>query len=338
MTSPITSRQVALQAGVSQSTVSLVLSGKARGRVTVKLQDRVFEAAQELGYRPNHSARALRSGRSRALGLLVPDVTNPFLGRVLRGAQSAARQHSYAVALVEPGDDRDFQIEVMQSLQAGSVDGLVLFVVAPPAPAIAKRLGPIVLIEAESEGMPSVVLDIASGAQQALDHLRQLGHRRIAYLGADIPLETFRKRTREWDRATAELGMTSDDRWRYMRLSGFSHQSAREVARELLMEQPPATAIFCDDDVLAAGVRLAAADLHRSVPRDLSIVGFAGTVLSEVVTPALTTVIAPAEELGACAIEQLIALIEERADHSLRTVLPVHLEIRQSTAPPGSSA
>jgi LacI family transcriptional regulator len=214
------------------------------------------------------------------------------------------------------------------------VDGLLLFVLEPPPESLLEELGPIVLFEAEHGGIPSVVLDIASGARQALSHLRGLGHRRIAYLGVDIARETFRIRTREWERMAGELGVTPADRARYQRRSPFALQSARQVARPLLLEEPRPTALFCDDDLLAAGARLAAADLGLAVPYDLSIVGFAGTVLSEAATPALTTVIAPAERLGAVAMETLLATIEGRPIAQARTVLPVHLDVRGSSASP----
>ena len=130
--SRVTSVDVARRAGVSQSTVSLVFSGKGRGRVSAATQETVRRCARELGYRPNVAAQALRLGSSRAVALLVPDVTNPFFGRVLRGAQRAAQEAGYTVALVDTGNDRRWEEQSFEALRAGPVDGYLLFEVMPP--------------------------------------------------------------------------------------------------------------------------------------------------------------------------------------------------------------
>src|SRR5918995_356819 len=297
-----TGHDVAGRAGVSQSTVSLVLAGKAAGRVSPAIQRRVLEAAAGLRYRPDASARALRSGRSRAVGLFVPDVTNPFLGRTLRGAQAAARRARHDVAPVGPG--------------AG--------------------LAPVVLIEAERPGVPSVALEVARGADALLDHLTELGHRRIAYLGAALDVATFRRRGERWSDHLDGLGVPTAERRRAA--APFTLDGGRTTAHGLLTNGPGPrpTAGFCDDDLPAAGARLAAADLGLDVPGDVSIAGFAGTILSESSVPALTTVLAPAEDLGATAMHKLLALIEGRPVEE-RTRLPVELAVRGSTAPPAGS-
>ncbi|MDY7102591.1 MAG: LacI family DNA-binding transcriptional regulator [Actinomycetota bacterium] len=328
-----TSHDVAAAAGVSQSTVSLVLSGKADGRVSARVQDRVRAAADALGYRPDAAARTLRSGRAGAVGLLVPDVTNPFLGRVLRGAQARAREADVQVALVEPGDDRDDQLQAMQALRAGSVDGLLLFVVAPPPPDELARRGPVVVLDAVAPGVPSVTVDVAGGFDAAIAHLVALGHRRIAHLGADVDASTFRVRRARWLAAMDELGMPAAGRseaW-----APFDLDAAREAGHRLLASSPRPTAVVCDDDLLAAGLRVAADEADVDVPGALSIVGFADTVLSQVTTPALTTVAAPAEELGATALGHLLALIAG-TPAPMRTELPVRLVARASTAPPAA--
>jgi LacI family repressor for deo operon, udp, cdd, tsx, nupC, and nupG len=330
-----TGLDVAERAGVSQSTVSLVLAGKAAGRVSPRIQRRVKAAADELRYRPDASARALRSGRARAVGLFVPDVTNPFLGRTLRGAQSAARRAGYDVALLEPGDDRDDQLRSMESLRAGAVDGLLLFVVEPPPTEELAPLSPVVLIEAERPGVPSVALEVAAGTDALMAHLVGLGHRHIAHLACAIDVMTFRRRGDRWAAALDALGVAPVERRRAF--APFTLAGARAAARALLADGsgtgPRPTALFCDDDLLAAGARLAADDLGLRVPDDLAIAGFAGTVLSEASVPALTTVLAPAEDLGAAAMDKLLALIEGRPVEE-RTRLGVHLAVRGSTAPP----
>src|SRR5215217_1163497 len=142
-----TSIDVARCAGVSQSTVSLVLSGKGEGRVSEATQERVRRCARELGYRPNLAAQALRMGSSRAVALLVPDMTNPFFSRVLRGAQRAAAAAGYIVILVDTQNDRHWESQSFEALRAGPVDGYLLFEVTAP-----DALGPdenVVMMETE---------------------------------------------------------------------------------------------------------------------------------------------------------------------------------------------
>ena len=188
----VTSTDVAERAGVSQSTVSLVFSGKGRGRVSEATQEHVRRVARELGYRPNVAAQALRLGTSRAVALLVPDITNPFFSRVLRGAQRAAQAARYTVALVDTANDRRWQEQSFEALRAGPVDGYLLFEVSAP-----DALGPdenVVLMEAEEPRRPSVRFDAEAGAAAAFGHLLELGHRRIGHLAASFDAPTFHLR------------------------------------------------------------------------------------------------------------------------------------------------
>ena len=170
--SRVTSVDVARRAGVSQSTVSLVLSGKSAGRISARTEAAVREAAAELGYRPNVAARALRTGTARTVGLVVTDVTHPFFGPVLRGAQAAAWRAGYAVALVDVANDPDRERASFEALRAGPVDGFLFFTVDPP-----ESTGePVVAIEVSPPGMSFVRFDTEHGTELAMRHLLELGH------------------------------------------------------------------------------------------------------------------------------------------------------------------
>ncbi|WP_433466236.1 LacI family DNA-binding transcriptional regulator [Spirillospora sp. CA-128828] len=322
-----TGHDVAELAGVSQSTVSLVFSGKTAGRVSAKVEERVRHAAARLGYRPHASASTLRAGRARTVGLLVPDVTNPFIGHVLRGAQRAGRADGVTVALIEPGPERTWQLTAMEALNAAAIDGMMLFGIEPPA---STALGPIVLIEAVADGFTSALLDVRQGTAAAVGHLLELGHRRIAHLGTDLPPTTFKARASRWRRELDQAGIGAAESPEV--LAGFSLQAARGAAHQILSLTPRPTALFCDDDLLAAGALMAAHDLRIAVPGELSIMGFAGTLLSEAATPQLSTVVAPAEELGAVALQTLLQTLDGRA--TTPRPLPMTLVPRASTAPP----
>jgi DNA-binding LacI/PurR family transcriptional regulator len=326
----VTSVDVARRAGVSQSTVSLVLSGKGAGRVSEATQERVRQAARQLGYRPNVAAQALRLGSSRAVALLVPDVTNPFFSRVLRGAQRSAQAAGYTVALVDTANDRRWEEQSFEALRAGPVDGYLLFEVSAP-----DALGPdtpAVLMEAEARGRPSVRFDAEAGAGAAITHLLELGHRRIGHLAAAFDAPTFHLREAARRRVLAEAGIAPDEQPRA--LTPIDIDSARDAAGPLLDEQP--TAVFCDDDVIAAGLYLAARERGLKVPRDLSVIGFDDMDFARVLEPPLTTVALDAELLGASAFELLQATMAGRRTRR-RIVLPAKLLVRGSTAEPGKA-
>ena len=188
----VTSVDVAKAAGVSQSTVSLVFSGKAAGRISAATEASVRAVAAELGYRPNAAARALKTGAARTIALVVPDITNPFFPRLLRGAQQAAREAGYAVALIDTAHDHEWGARSAEALQSGPADGLLLFEVDPP-PADA-GWEPIVVIESDGRGHPSVVLDVVDGTRQAIEHFQDLGHTRIGHFTSVWDTLTFIRR------------------------------------------------------------------------------------------------------------------------------------------------
>ena len=307
---------------MSQSTVSLVFSGKAAGRISARTEALVRAAAAELGYRPNAAARALKTGAARTIVLVVPDITNPFFGGLLRGAQTAARAAGYAVALIDTDNDRDWGAASAEALHAGPADGLLLFEVDPPKWAAGSE--PIVVIESESRGHPSVRLDSEGGADAAVAHLLELGHTRIGHVASVHERPTFKLRRRAVDRRLGEPA----PRVR----SEFMLDAARDATLELLGGHPELTAIFCDEDVIAAGAYLAARALGRRIPEDLSIVGFDGLDIGRVLDPPLTTVAADSAELGCVAFELFTALLAGKRPRS--RVMAVRLEVRGSTAPP----
>jgi DNA-binding LacI/PurR family transcriptional regulator len=323
---PATSIDVARHAGVSQSTVSLVFSGKAQGRVSEATQERVRQAARELGYRPNVAAQALRLGSSRAVAMLVPDITNPFFSRVLRGAQRSAQEAGYTVALVDTGNDRRWEAQSFEALRAGPVDGYLLFEVIPPEALDSDNA--VVVIESEVKGRPSVRFDAESGAAAAFQHLLDLGHRRIGHLAAAFDAPTFQAREAARRRVLSAAGLDPDELPRAT--TPITIEDACERAGPLLAEEP--TAIYCDDDIIAAGLYLAARERGVRIPDDLSVVGFDDMDFARVLDPPLTTVALDAETLGATAFELLEACMSGRGGR--RVVLPAELLVRGSTAPP----
>jgi DNA-binding LacI/PurR family transcriptional regulator len=322
----VTSVDVARRAGVSQSTVSLVFSGKGQGRVSEATQEEVRRCARELGYRPNVAAQALRLGSSRAVALLVPDITNPFFARVLRGAQRAAQDAGYTVALIDTGNDRRWEEQSFQALRAGPVDGYLLFEVMPPEGLEEER---VVLIESKAPGRSSVRFDSEAGAAAAFRHLLELGHRRIGHLASAFDAPTFDLRETARRSVLAEAGLDPDAQPRVT--TEITIDAARDAAGPLLADKP--TAVFCDDDIIAAGLYLAARERRLRIPRDLSVIGFDDMDFARVLEPPLTTVALDAELLGATAFELFEAQVSGRRKRAT-TVLPAELVVRGSTAAP----
>jgi DNA-binding LacI/PurR family transcriptional regulator len=323
----VTSVDVARAAGVSQSTVSLVFSGKGQGRVSETTQEEVRRVARELGYRPNVAAQALRLGSSRAVALIVPDITNPFFARVLRGAQRAAADAGYTVVLVDTANDRRWEAQSFEALRAGPVDGYLLFEILPPEGL--ERDEHVVLMESMAMRRSSVRFDSEGGAGAAFRHFLELGHRRIGHLASAFDAPTFDLREDARRKVLSEAGLDPDALPRA--LTDITIDAARDAAGPLLDQEP--TAVFCDDDIIAAGFYLAARERGLRIPDDVSVIGFDDMDFARVLSPPLTTVALDAELLGSTAFEQLNARMAGRRVRA-KTVLPAELVVRGSTGPP----
>jgi DNA-binding LacI/PurR family transcriptional regulator len=329
--SRVTSIDVARRAGVSQSTVSLVMSGKASGRVSQATQAAVRRAAADLGYRPNATARALRLGATRSVCLVVPDVTHPYFGLVMRGAQAAAWEAGHAVVLVDTANDVGWERSSYEALRGGPVDGFLFFGIEPPRPRRGERGVPVVVIDAEMRGHPSVRLDVEHGTDAVMAHLLGLGHRRIAHLAAAVEGQTFRLREERIAAALEDAGLDAAALPRARAI--FTFDDAARAARALLDVPDRPTAVICDDDILAGGVYLAARELRLRIPRDVSVAGFDDLPFVRLLEPPLTTVAADGVALGGLAFRTLAERLAGRRVPRVQRV-PVSLEARGSTGPP----
>jgi DNA-binding LacI/PurR family transcriptional regulator len=306
-----------------------VLSGKAPGRVSAATADTVRRAAQELGYRPNAAARALRSGTAAAVGLVVSDVTHPFFGRTLRGAQRAAWEAGHVVVLIDDNYGAAWGDGSVEALRAGAIDGFLFFAADPPATLRRPGAPPVVIVEGEQGRLPHVRLDVDAGSDLVLAHLHEHGHRRIAYVRSAIPGPTFDRRHARWAAHLRADGEDPADQ--VVVASRLDARSAIAAGHELLAQRERFTAALCDDDILAAGVVAAAGELGVDVPGEVSVAGFDDLDLARLTTPALTTVRFDAEALGAAAFEVLHARLQGRRPRN--RVLPTELTVRGSTGP-----
>ncbi len=330
----VTVHDVAARAGVSQPTASLVLSNHPRARVAAATRQRVIDAAAELGYRPNVVARSLARRRSFALGLIVPDIRNPFVADVIIGAEKVASEAGYAVLLCDQST-RDIK-QHLDVLLARQIDGVLLDAVgAASLPAEALSGMNVVLIDEPSERWPGVATDAAEAGRLAAAHLLGLGHRRIGFVGPASDIHAFRMRERGFIRALREAGVQlTSEHWRR---APATVMGGREAMRALLNERERPTAVFCANDLMAIGAVKQCLTAGLQLPRDLSVVGCDDIELARYVTPELTTVAIPARELGARAARLLLQQIE-RSSRRIGTTapsstrpLPVRLVARGTT-------
>lgn len=327
---------MAAKAGVSQPTVSLVLSGNPKARVSRATRERVLQAAEQLQYRPNVVARSLVQGRSYAFGVIVPDLRNPFFADVVSGAQKVAAEAGFAVLLCEA---RDVPVEKhLDTLRGRLIDGVL--VDASGASALdddALRSLNVVLIDEPSEQWPGVASDALGAGVLAADHLIELGHRDIAFIGPAEDVHAMRMRERGFSVALREAGMTL--RSECLRRAPGTIAGGIEGMRALLALRVRPSAVFCANDLIALGALKACAAEQVAVPGALSIVGCDDIEMARMVTPELTTVSIPARELGARAARLLLQRIEGRDGESRKArPLPVRMVVRGSTAPPQAIA
>ncbi len=329
-----TIKHVAARAGVSFTTVSHVLNGTRR--VSDSARQRVEQAVAEMGYAPSAVARALKMSETHILGVLVPNITNPFFAELTRGIEDRCRQTDYSVFLCNSDDDPGRQLRYLQGLLERRVDGLVLAAAAGDASVLTQRLAssrvPTVVVDRSIPGLVAdlVRVDHQAGAELAVAHLLSLGHRAVACISGPSEFAVSRARVAGWRKAMAKKRVRVDDGWR---LEGdFSAAAGHGLTRRLLA-RGDVTAIFASNDLQAIGALRAAAELGVNVPRDLSVIGFDGIELGSYVYPALTTVGYPIREMGETAASVLVDRIAGGPSDDRDVVLEAKLVLRESTGP-----
>lgn len=331
----VTMHDVARRAGVSQPTVSLVLAGNPRARISQATRDRVLSAARALRYRPNVVARALAQRRSFAIAVIVPDLANPFFADVVGGVQRVAVQAGYAVFLCEA---REVSVERhLEALRARQIDGVIIESVEAAALDGDALAGLDVSLIDEPMERGGVASDALGAGAAAARHLLDLGHRRLAFVGPAVDVHTFRMRERGFVQTLREAGLDLPaDR---LRRVPPTVAGGRDAMRELLAIPEPPTAVFGANDLLAIGALEAARAAGVAVPDQVSVMGCDGIEIGALVSPPLTTVTVPAREVGARAARELTRrLAGEAPPKKPGRLLPVRLTVRDSTGPaPGAA-
>jgi LacI family transcriptional regulator len=328
-----TLHEVGIRAGVSAMTVSRVVNG--RGGVDMETRRRVEEAIQALDYVPNRIARGLISQKTQTIGLIVPDVVNPFFAPVVRGAESAARKAGYRVLLCNSEGDLRLEREYIEDLVAHRVEGLML---APASDrsrssilSLLRGGFPLVLID---RALPDadcdlIVSDNANGARRLIEHLIGIGHREIAHVTDAEDTSTGRERLRGYRDALDAAGIPFQSelvvRTTVDRIGGY------RAAQEILTRDPLPTAIFAVNNMTAVGTMEALRERGLSVPRDMGLVCFDDVEHLAVLSPFLTVIDQPAETFGSLGAQLLLERMTGKASSKpRRIILQTDLIVRAS--------
>ena len=338
-----TLKDVALEAGVSAMTVSVVLNGaRSATRVSEATRQRIVAAAQTLGYRPNAAARGLQRRRMDTIGVATivdGGELNLYFLEIFNGILEAAALRNQMVMVASIAGWEADQ-ETVLHLGDGRIDGLIL-IASELDPAIAGALVerlPFVTVHARwpTPGVWNLEVDNEGGAYQAVRHLISLGHRRILHLTGSAGLPGTEQRKSGYFRALAEAGLPRDES--LVRVSGFSNNAGRQAMEAFLAERgdaPLPTAVFCGSDAIGAGCLEVLTAHGLRVPDDLSIVGFDDSLDARMTAPPLTTIRQPFRRLGQRAVELLLERIDESATGTPTTeLLPIEMIHRASSAPP----
>ena len=327
---------VARLAGVSAATVSRTLTQPAT--VRGETRQRVLDAVSALDYRPNRAARGLSTGRSGTLGMLVPDIANPFFAELIRSAQTAAHDHGKMLLVADTSRSEAHELDVLESL-SGQIDGVIVcsprFRTERLAPRVARL--PMVFVNRRDDGVPSVLIDQGAIVRISVRHLEGLGHRHMVFLAGPDHLWSSQCRLD----AVRSLDRTNGVDIEVIGAFEATFEGGARAAEAVVSSG--ATAVIAFNDVMAVGLMSRLATLGVSVPRDLSVVGSDDVPLSSMWTPTLTTISAPTRAAGESAVEVLCRSIDEgasaakdvaagRPEHPLRRIeLEGHLVVRAST-------
>ncbi|MCK4328565.1 LacI family DNA-binding transcriptional regulator [candidate division WOR-3 bacterium] len=321
-----TIKDVAKAAGVSVSTVSAALNGTAP--VKESTCKRILEVCEDMGYRPNRLARGLKTKRSYTIGVIIPELTNPFFPEVVRAIEHRAKEYNYNTILCDTDDDPEIGLSDFHLLAEKQVDGIILIggVVTRDVILSSKKL-PIVVIEKEYHipWVSTIMADLMGGAYKAVNHLIGIGCRRIAYITCIMEKNTIYRRFEGYKLALKDNQISFDSS--LIKEESPDFQGGYKAMKSFEGNLPDA--VFSYNDVMAMGALKACSEMGIRVPRDIAMVGFDDIDTVSFTSPPLSTVALPKQEMGSLATETLINSILNR-EKPRNVSLSTKLIIRES--------
>mgnify|MGYP001011240683 CR=1 FL=1 len=322
---------VAKAAGVSVATVSRVINGIAN--VSPETTAKVTKAIQELDYRPNLLGRNLRRTKSERILVLLPNISNPFYSEIVKGIEDVANRNGYSIMLCNTDSDIKREKKYIKMLKTRLADGAILMaseISCEELTELAKEVSMVQCCEYK-EGIPvsHVSIDNEKAAYKATKHLISLGHRKIAFIGANNQFLSSNLREKGYLRALSDEGIEPNPD--YLCYGDYSYKSGLRNMKKLLNLQERPTAVFCVSDVMAIGAIRLAMEENLKIPEDLAVCGFDNIHFSWMFTPSVTTIAQPMYDLGCTAMDALIRIIEGKSSEVIHYFLEYELIIREST-------
>jgi LacI family transcriptional regulator len=335
-----TLRDVAQLAGVHAATASRALNPKTRPLVNADTARKVLKAAETLGYLPNPIARSLKTSKSSTVGLVIPDLTNPLFPPIVRGIEDVLSPAGYSAWIVNTDNDPERERAQIESLRSRQVEGLIVATARLDHPLLRRLYEQglkMVLVNRRVDGvdMPSITADDSAGIGLAVQHLVDLGHRRIAHLAGPQTTSTGVVRARAFRYAVRDHGL-ADDPSLIAYCDYWTETEGARALRGLLDGGQQFTAVVAGNDLIALGCYDVFAERGIDCPEQISVVGFNEMPFLDKMRPPLTTIALPHYEIGAEAARMLLEVIDTPDRPPRSVLLPTSLVIRQSTAPPSS--
>lgn len=326
-----TIRDVAELAGVHPSTVSRVINNDSR--ISEKTKNKVLLIIKKLGYTPNAIARGLKIKRTYTLGMLIPDITNPFFAEIARGVEDAANANGFNIILCNTDDKLKKERIYLEILKGKRVDGLILGTAHIKDKSIIeleKKKFPYILLSRNIEGLDKncVIVDDVAGGIMVTEYLIKLGHRRIAHITGPPTVRAANNRLEGYKFALEKHQIEYHEE--LVKEGDFRIKGGYQVMKRFLKLAEPPTAIFAANDLLALGAMQAIQREKYRIPEDFCIIGFDDIRLASFVYPPLTTIRQPMLEMGALAVKMLLKIIEEGEFNQRKIVLKSKLIIRES--------
>jgi DNA-binding LacI/PurR family transcriptional regulator len=328
-----TIKDVAEVSGISKTTVSRVINNK--GYVSEEKKALVLKAMEELEYYPNLSARRLRGQLTTTIGVIVPKITNPFFSYLVDAIEQTAYEKGYQVLIFQSNEDPKKELTFLNLLKTKQVDGVIMTAVENDWTKVKSftKHGPIVLcnVYIDQSTVPIVRLNQYKGTYDGIKHLIERGHSKIAYCtGGFFGKEgKGKERNQGYKKALEEAGISINPNWVFV--NQHSIEDGRQVLRQILeMEERP-TAVFTGSDEIASGMIVEASVHGIQIPDDLAIMGFDDQPIAQLVSPKLTTIKQPVDQLGEKAINIIIEKLNDAESLNQYYEFPIELIIRQST-------
>ncbi|MDE0004052.1 MAG: LacI family DNA-binding transcriptional regulator [Rhodospirillaceae bacterium] len=338
---PANIKDVASRAGVHPSTVSRVLNPATRSMVSDHLARKIMRVAEELGYRRNPLAAGLRTQRTHTVGIVLPDITNPVFPPMVRGAEHTLGGEGYTAILADSGGRRRSERTILENMKSRRVDGLIIAAARRKDPIVDEcvELGiPLVLVNrtVDKHNVAAVINDDELGIELALEHLKALGHRRVAYVGGPQSTSTGYVRYRTFIRWSKRLGLNVG-RELVVNARDYTESAGQRAFTRILERTKDFTAVLSANDLLALGCYDGIRACGLRCPDDISVTGFNDMPFVDRFDPPLTTLHIPLDDLGVQAAQLLLERIRQPDAPVKQLRLEPRIVVRGSTAPPASA-